>query len=172
MYTAYFDSPLGKIKVISDGVNLTGLYIPGQYQPQEEPKPGEEQDSILEIFQKTKHWLKRYFNKENPDMTELLLAPEGNEFRQTVWKLLCEIPYGTTTTYGDIARKTAQLLHKEKMSAQAVGNAIGHNPIAIVIPCHRVIGADGSLVGYGGGLDIKIKLLEIEKTETRREQAQ
>lgn len=93
---------------------------------------------------------------------KLRLASWGNEFRQEVWKLLCDIPYGETTTYGEIAKKVAVKMGKERMSAQAVGGAVGHNPISIIIPCHRVIGSNGKLTGYAGGIDKKIRLLDIE----------
>ena len=116
----------------------------------------------IEILQKTKNWLDRYFKGEKPDIKELSLKPQGSLFRQEVWKLLCEIPYGEVTTYGKIAKVVAQKLHKEKMSGQAVGNAVGHNPISIIIPCHRVVGTSGSLTGYAGGIDKKIALLKHE----------
>ena len=102
------------------------------------------------------------FKGEKPDIKELSLKPQGSLFRQEVWKLLCEIPYGEVTTYGKIAKVVAQKLHKEKMSGQAVGNAVGHNPISIIIPCHRVVGTSGSLTGYAGGIDKKIALLKHE----------
>ena len=92
------------------------------------------------------------FFRKKPDISSLSLNPYGNEFRQRVWKILCEIPYGKTTTYGEIAKKVAKQMNKKSMSAQAVGNAVGHNPISIIIPCHRVIGKDGSLTGYAGGI--------------------
>ena len=105
-------------------------------------------------------------NGEKPDISELKLAPKGSEFRQTVWRILCEIPYGKTTTYGEIAKEIAHLNGLERMSAQAVGNAVGHNPISIIIPCHRVIGTNGSLTGYAGGIDKKIFLLNHEGVDT------
>ena len=100
-----------------------------------------------------------------PEISELSLAPIGNNFRQQVWQILCKIPYGKTVTYGEIARIIAKENGKEKMSAQAVGNAIGHNPISIIIPCHRVVGANGSLTGYAGGIETKIKLLKHEQSD-------
>ena len=90
------------------------------------------------------------------------LAPIGGKFRQEVWGILCEIPYGEVITYGDIAKKVAAKMNKESMSSQAVGGAVGHNPISIMIPCHRVVGSNGSLTGYAGGIGIKVKLLELE----------
>ena len=122
----------------------------------------------IEVFQRTKAWLDRYFRGEKPEISELSLAPIGNDFRQNVWKILCEIPYGEVITYGDIAKQIAKkrgLLH---MSAQAIGGAVGHNPISIIIPCHRVVGANGNLTGYAGGINTKIKLLEHEKVDISR----
>ena len=119
----------------------------------------------IKVLVQAKKWLDRYFNLEQPSINELLLAPIGGEFRQKVWKILCEIPYGQVTTYGDIAKKVATGLGKKSMSAQAVGNAVGHNPISIIIPCHRVIGKNGDLTGYAGGLDKKIQLLKLEKAK-------
>ena len=126
--------------------------MPGELRPNEE----------LEVFSRAKDWLDRYFNGKKPVPSELPLAPVGGEFRQTVWELLCEIPYGELTTYGQIAREAAKRLQRESMSAQAVGGAVGHNPISIIIPCHRVVGTGGSLTGYAGGLDKKIWLLKHE----------
>lgn len=116
----------------------------------------------LQVFKDAKNWLDRYFAKQKPDIKELPLAPIGNEFRQAVWKILCEIPYGEVTTYGEIAKKIAKIMNKSAMSAQAVGGAVGKNPVSIIIPCHRVVGTNGSLTGYAGGIDIKVKLLEHE----------
>ncbi len=107
-------------------------------------------------------------NGEKPKISELKLAPKGGEFRQSVWKILCEIPYGETTTYGEIAKEIAHLNDIERMSAQAVGNAVGHNPISIIIPCHRVVGASGNLTGYAGGIDKKIFLLKHEGIDTEK----
>jgi methylated-DNA-[protein]-cysteine S-methyltransferase len=116
----------------------------------------------MPVFNAAADWLDRYFGGEKPAISELPLAPIGGEFRQGVWSLLCEIPYGEVVTYGDIAKKMAAKMGKKSMSGQAVGGAVGHNPISIVIPCHRVVGANGSLTGYAGGIDTKIKLLEHE----------
>ena len=116
----------------------------------------------LPVLQKAKAWLDRYFRGEKPKISELPLAPIGNDFRQAVWKILCEIPYGEVITYGGIAKKIAAQRGLSRMSAQAVGGAVGHNPISIIIPCHRVVGTNGSLTGYSGGLDLKIKLLDFE----------
>ena len=161
-YEMKYDSPVGRLTLASDGLNLAGLWmegqkyfggtVPGELRPNEE----------LEVFSRAKDWLDRYFNGKKPEPSELPLAPVGGEFRQTVWELLCEIPYGELTTYGQIAREAAKRLQRESMSAQAVGGAVGHNPISIIIPCHRVVGTGGSLTGYAEGLDIKEYLLELE----------
>ena len=162
IYVSECKSPLGKITLASDGENLIGLWIEGQKYYFSNLKQEIIKKDDLEIFDKTKKWLDRYFNKERPQISELKLAPKGNEFRQNVWKILKEIPYGETTTYGEIAKQLAKITKKEKMSAQAVGGAVGHNPISIIIPCHRVVGKSGSLTGYAGGIDKKVRLLEIE----------
>jgi methylated-DNA-[protein]-cysteine S-methyltransferase len=107
-------------------------------------------------------WLDAYFAGLRPDIDALPLAPQGSAFRQAVWALLRAIPYGETTTYGDLARALAAQSGQTKVSAQAVGGAVGHNPLSIVVPCHRVLGRDGSLTGYAGGLDNKVKLLTLE----------
>ena len=161
-YEMKYDSPVGRLTLASDGLNLAGLWmegqkyfggtVPGELRPNEE----------LEVFSRAKDWLDRYFNGKKPEPSELPLAPVGGEFRQTGWELLCEIPYGELTTYGQIAREAAKRLQRESMSAQAVGGAVGHNPISIIIPCHRVVGTGSSLTGYAGGLDKKIWLLKHE----------
>lgn len=107
------------------------------------------------------HWLDIYFNNKIPDFTPPLLL-KGTDFRMTVWKMLLDIPYGKTVSYGDIAKAVAKSRGIEKMSAQAVGNAVGHNPISIIVPCHRVVGSKGSLTGYGGGIKRKKELLRLE----------
>ena len=155
-YSTKYESPAGIYTAVSDGKNLVGLWLEGQkYFCAGIDNTLE--NNKLEIFYKTKKWLDRYFDGKKPEISEIPLAPKGNEFRQRVWKILCTIPYGRVTTYGRIAGSIS-----DKMSAQAVGGAVGHNPISIIIPCHRVTGADGKLTGYAGGLEIKRKLLELE----------
>lgn len=121
----------------------------------------------MPVFNATKKWLDKYFAGKKPIISELPLAPIGGEFRKNVWTILCEIPYGEIVTYGDIAKKIADKMNRETMSSQAVGGAVGHNPISI-IPCHRVVGANGSLTGYAGGLKIKEKLLVLEGVDMSR----
>ena len=134
VYKTYYDSPVGKLFIASDGENIIGLCIEGQkYYLDKIEKEGILKND-LSIFNKTKKWLDRYFKQEKPEISELSLMPEGNAFRQCVWEFLCEIPYGETITYGDLAKKVAEKLKKPSMSAQAVGNAVGHNPISIIIP--------------------------------------
>lgn len=161
-YTSYYNSPVGRLLLASDGASLTGLWVENQkYYADTIAENIQEQDE-LPIFIKTRDWLDRYFSGKKPKISELKLAPKGGEFRQAVWKILCEIPYGEVFTYGGIARMIAQKTGRAAMSAQAVGGAVGHNPISIIIPCHRVVGSNGSLTGYAGRLDVKIKLLTFE----------
>ena len=161
-YQTAYKSPLGILYLVSDEENLIGLWLEGQKYFQATLKEEPINNDQIEILQETKNWLDCYFKGEKPDIKELSLKPQGSLFRQEVWKLLCEIPYGEVTTYGKIAKVVAQKLHKEKMSGQAVGNAVGHNPICIIIPCHRVLGKDGALTGFAGGLEAKKKLLSLE----------
>ena len=116
----------------------------------------------MNILRETKKWLDEYFDGYNPSINRLKIAPEGTEFQKRVWQILCDIPYGQTTTYKSIAQTVAKQMNKPSMSAQAVGSAVGHNPISIIIPCHRVVGTDGSLTGYAGGLERKRMLLALE----------
>lgn len=161
-YKTSYSSPVGDIIIASNGENIIGLWIEGQKYFAIDIIEKMITNDNLEVFKQTKNWLDRYFSNEKPKLSELSLLPMGNSFRQSVWKILCEIPYGKVITYGEIAKQIAKQTGKEKMSAQAVGGAVGHNPISIIIPCHRVVGSNGSLTGYAGGLDIKIKLLEHE----------
>lgn len=163
LYKTYYKSPIGNLMLVSDGDNLVGLYIENQKYYLNGIKQELTSKDNLQVFENTKKWLDRYFAKEKPSIKEIPIAPKGGEFRQKVWKILCEIPYGQTITYGEIAKRIAKQMNKEKMSAQAVGNAVGHNPISIIIPCHRVIGKNGSLTGYAGGIERKKMLLELEK---------
>lgn len=166
LYKSYYNSPIGKFLLVANNDSLLGLWLEGQkYFPSKLNNFLNDEiieEDNLDILVKTKNWLDRYFNKEKPEISELKLAPVGNEFRQKVWDILCDIPYGKTVTYGEIAKKVAIKMNRKSMSAQAVGNAVGHNPISIIIPCHRVVGKHGNLTGYAGGIENKIKLLEIE----------
>ncbi|AWI09409.1 methylated-DNA--[protein]-cysteine S-methyltransferase [Ereboglobus luteus] len=156
------ESPLGPLLLASDGKNITGLWMSGQKYFAATAGQNMREAPELPVFKTAQKWLDRYFKGQKPEISELPLAPEGGEFRQAVWKILREIPYGETITYGEIAKKMARRMGRPGMSSQAVGGAVGHNPISIIIPCHRVVGANGSLTGYAGGIDKKIKLLELE----------
>ena len=157
-YTQTISSPLGNILLSADEVGLTGLWFDGgRYYADTLPEEHVERETP--ILMDTKRWLDVYFTGREPDFTPPL-HPTGSPFRQTVWQLLLEIPYGQTTTYGALLGDGA--------SARAVGGAVGRNPISIIVPCHRVIGADGSLTGYAGGVDRKIRLLALERQGTKR----
>ncbi len=160
-FTFHICSPLGGITLAGDGNALTGLWFDGQkYFSPRLSRECTEKD--LPVFRETALWLEIYFGGGIPDFTPAL-HPAGTPFRLAVWNLLLEIPYGRTVTYGQLAAKSAVRLGRPRMSPQAVGGAVGHNPISLIIPCHRVLGADGSLTGYAGGLDRKKRLLELEK---------
>ena len=162
IYTTYYNSPIGKLLLASKENKLIGLWTEGQkyYLSGIEDEITKNDDEKILI--ETKKWLNRYFNGEKPCPNELDLAPIGSKFRKNVWDILCKIPYGKVITYNDIAKEIAKKRKINKMSAQAVGGAVGHNPISIIIPCHRVIGTNGSLTGYAGGLDKKEYLLKLE----------
>lgn len=147
-----YRSPLGDWTLISDGTFLTELRI--------EPTAPKWN---LPVFKQTEDWLDRYFAGEQPDPKELPLKPDGTPFQQFVWQLLLEIPYGETSTYGALATQVANRLQKEKMSAQAIGQAVGRNPIPVIIPCHRVLAAN-HIGGYALGLGMKKALLKKEKS--------
>lgn len=160
-YIWKWESPFGEMTMASDGENLIGLWF-----EQQKYFGATLAENVVEeklpVFGETMCWLERYFAGEKPEIAELPLAPQGSEFRKAVWKILCQIPYGEVMTYGEIAKLMAKARGLEHMSAQAVGGAVGHNPISVIIPCHRVIGSDGSLTGYAGGVELKKKLLEHE----------
>lgn len=161
-YSTRYLSPIGSIMLASDGKNIVGLWMEGQKYfgaTVSEEMVGKDD---LPVLVATKKWLDRYFAGEKPEISELPLAPIGGEFRRVVWDILCQIPYGEVMTYGEIAKKVAKSMSKKSMSSQAVGGAVGHNPISIIIPCHRVVGSNGSLTGFAGGIDKKIKLLKLE----------
>ena len=163
-YLAHYDSPLGGITLGSDGASLTGLWFDGQRFFADGLGEECEERADLTIFCDTCSWLDMYFGGRMPNFTPPLLL-RATPFRQRVWQLLLDIPYGQTVTYGSLARQLGC------RSAQAVGGAVGHNPISLIIPCHRVVGTGGMLTGYAGGLDLKMRLLEMEKT-TSNEKAE
>lgn len=161
-FIQHYNSPLGGILLAADEIGLTGLWFDGQkYFARDLPAERVEQDTS--VLSEGRRWLDIYFTGREPDFLPPL-HPIGSAFRQGVWNILLQIPYGQTTTYGEITRQLAAKLNLPRMSAQAVGGAVGHNEISIIIPCHRVVGTNGSLTGYAGGIDKKVKLLELEHT--------
>lgn len=163
-YTNKYKSPLGEITLASDGDHLTGLWFDGQkYFATTLSEENQERD--LPIFEQTKEWLDCYFMGKVPGFTPPIHL-EDTPFRLAVWDLLSKIPYGKVVTYKDLAREIAQQKGLSSMSTQAIGGAVGHNPISIIIPCHRVVGSDGSLTGYAGGIDKKKSLLQIERDDS------
>jgi len=159
-YTHHYISPLGGITMASDGKYLTGLWFDGQKYFADTLKAQHEEKN-LDVFRQTDLWLDIYFSGKEPDFTPPLRM-RGSEFRQEVWQILLTIPFGKTITYGEIAKILADRRGANTMSAQAVGGAVGHNPISLIIPCHRVIGTNGALTGYAGGLEKKAWLLDME----------
>lgn len=166
LYTTIYDSPWGEILLMAEEEALIGLWLPGQTPDTALLAQAERRDGALPLMQ-ARDWLNRYFCGLRPAPGELVLAPRGSDFRKQVWRRLCEIPYGTLVTYGQIAREMTET-NGHTMSAQAVGGAVGHNPISLIIPCHRVVGSSGSLVGYAGGLVLKRRLLRYEGVDMTR----
>lgn len=162
-YIQHYESPLGGILLAADDIGLTGLWFDGQkYFARDLPSERTEQNTPA--LSQAMQWLDIYFTGKEPDFLPPL-HPVGSAFRQDVWEMLLQIPYGQTATYGEIARRLAERRGVPRMSAQAVGGAVGHNEISIIIPCHRVVGTNGSLTGYAGGIDKKVKLLESEHAD-------
>lgn len=159
-YTHHYDSPLGGITLASDGEALTGLWFDGQkYFADTLAKEHETKE--LPVFEQADRWLDIYFSGKDPGFTPPL-SMKTTPFRRAVWEIMLTIPYGHTMSYGEIAKKIAEQKGLASMSAQAVGGAVGHNSISLIIPCHRVVGTDGSLTGYAGGIDKKTQLLQLE----------
>lgn len=148
-------SPIGPLTAASDGEAITGLWLEGQKYFAAGLEPDAREEPELPIFQETANWLECYFSGRNP-LHLPPLAPGGSDFRKAVWKRLLEIPFGKTSTYGELAKELGS-------SPRAVGGAVGHNPISILIPCHRVLGSGGNLTGYAGGVSRKKFLLELER---------
>ncbi|HHW5505866.1 TPA: methylated-DNA--[protein]-cysteine S-methyltransferase [Staphylococcus aureus] len=158
-YKSYYDSPVGRLELVSDGGSLTAVLFENQ-----QGDGTREENTSLAIFKEATQWLDAYFKGDHPEIT-IPLKPTGSHFQQCVWNELRQVPYGTLTTYGAIAKKVGKVLDKPKMSAQAVGGAVGSNPLSIIVPCHRVVGKTGSLTGFGGTINNKIKLLELENID-------
>lgn len=160
IYTTTCHSPIGPLLLAERGGKLIGLWIEGQPVSLSASEPTVEMKTPALL--QAEAWLDRYFAGKQPPISQLALAPEGSDFQQGVWEILCRIPYGQVMTYGQIASEMAARMGKQRMSAQAVGGAVGRNPISIIIPCHRVVGANKNLTGYAGGIDRKIALLTHE----------
>ena len=165
-YITHYQSPLSGITISSDGTAITGLWFNGQ-KYFASTLGADYKEENLPVFTEAKRWLDMYFSGREPDFTPPL-ALNGSAFRMAVWQILQSIPYGQTITYGAIAQQLAAQAGQAKMSAQAVGGAVGHNPISIIVPCHRVVGAGGSLTGYAGGIGKKVQLLELEGIDTNK----
>lgn len=162
-YTYRYKSLLGGITLVSDGKALTELRFDDQ-KYSEDLLSKEDVQKTLAIFEQTIQWLDIYFSGKEPNFTPLL-SMKTTPFRKAVWEIMLTIPFGQTMTYGEIAKQIARQRGGKKMSAQAVGGAVGHNAIPLIIPCHRVVGANGNLTGYSGGIHKKIQLLTIEKVD-------
>ncbi len=156
-----YRSPLGPILLAADETGLTGLWFSDKSRYYAEGLRADAEERELPVFKRTKEWLDVYFSGQEPGFLPPLHLT-GPAFRRRVGEIMLEIPYGQTTTYGEIARRIARERGIDRMSAQAVGGAVGHNPISILVPCHRVVGTNGSLTGYGGGIERKIALLKLE----------
>lgn len=175
IYTHHYDSPLGGITLASNGTELTGLWFDGQKYfgdtlpkndmiPEKNALAETHKEKFLPIFERVIRWLDIYFSGKAPDFTPPLHM-QTTPFRKAVWEIMLGIPFGKTMTYGEIAEKIAKQKGLAKMSAQAVGGAVGHNSISLIIPCHRVVGTNGSLTGYAGGIEKKVRLLTLEKAD-------
>ena len=160
-----YESPLGGMTLASDGEAIVGVWFDGQkYFADTLSENCAEAD--LPVFDEADRWLDIYFGGRAPDFTPKMRM-RTTPFRRRVWNILLAIPYGRTVTYGEVAERLAAETGRGRMSARAVGGAVGHNAISLMIPCHRVIGADGSLTGYAGGLDRKIRLLRMEGADVK-----
>ena len=162
-YTSSYPSPLGRLFLAAEEDGLTGAWFDGQkYFASSLNEETEEKE--IPLFKDVKKWLSIYFSGKEPGFT-LPLHLTGSDFQKEVWEILRSIPYGKTMTYGEIAKQIAARKRISRMSAQAVGGAVGHNKISVIVPCHRVVGAHGNLTGYAGGIDKKIKLLTLEHVD-------
>lgn len=167
-YVTGHASPLGSLTLASDGENIVGLWLDGQKYFAATVTGDVVEKPDIPVFILAKKWLDAYFAGKKPAIAALPLAPAGSAFRKTVWDILCKIPYGRCATYGDIAQNATAGMNGKSASARAVGGAVGHNPISVIIPCHRVVGSNGSLTGYAGGIDKKIFLLQHEGADMSR----
>ena len=168
LYIHHYQSPLGDMTMSSNGEALTGLWFDCSQQNSSflQGAKREKTNNFSTLFDESEEWLDIYFRGIAPDFMPPILI-DGTEFQETVWDILLSIQYGEIITYGQIADKIAKERGLERMSAQAVGGAVSHNPIALIIPCHRVVGKNNNLTGYAGGIDNKIKLLMLEGVDLR-----
>ena len=163
-YKTEYKSPIGNIIICCDeNENIIGLWFKWQKYFADNIDGNFIVNDKLKIFTKTKIWLNKYFAGKKTNIKEIPVRFMGTTFQKSVWKILCKIPYGKVTTYGDIAKQIAKQRGITKMSAQSIGNAVGHNPVSIIVPCHRVLGKNGNLTGYAAGLDKKKFLLDLEQ---------
>ena len=158
---SYYDSPVGRLLIKAEDESICGLWFVGQKHFPASLLGAMAVNENMAALQSARRWLDGYFSGGHPSTSQLNLNPAGSDFRRAVWAILCDIPYGQSMSYGQIARKLEAESGK-KVSAQAVGGAVGHNPISIIIPCHRVLGANAKLTGYAAGLEIKAGLLRLE----------
>ena len=174
-YKKLYKSMIGDILIVFDEEALLGIYLERQKEFEEKLRDidivdvNEEilsysREEDYKILKTTENWLDKYFSREDSDFIPPVKV-NGSEFRKDVWNILLKIPYGETRTYKEVGESLLAGGKYERVSNQAVGGAVGHNPISLIIPCHRVIGSDGSLRGYAGGVDVKRKLLELEREE-------
>lgn len=167
IFISHYDSPLGLIEIAAGEDGLKGVWFEGQKYFAAGLKENETEEKETPVLKEMREWLDLYFAGKEPGFLPKL-APEGSEFRKMVWEILLTIPYGKTMTYGEIGDEVAKRTGKRTMSAQAVGGAVGHNPISVLIPCHRVVGTNGSLTGYAGGIERKVALLKLEGADMER----
>lgn len=163
-----YHSPLGEIQLLADQYALLKLSLKGQAFTELSESIRSVSVKESSVLKATTDWLDAYFAGKKPSISNLPLAPQGSAFCQSVWEILLQIPYGQVRTYGDIAKEIVAQKGIAEMASQAIGGAVGHNPIPIIIPCHRVIGANGNLTGYSGGIDLKIKLLAHEGVDVTK----
>ncbi|MDE7240594.1 methylated-DNA--[protein]-cysteine S-methyltransferase [Desulfovibrio sp.] len=168
LYATTLPSPVGELALVGTDAALTGLWLERRAFLDATAGCVVEDRPDAAPLRLGREWIAAYFAGRRPSIDALPLAPGGTPFRQLIWRLLRAIPYGECVTYGELARAAARALHKERMSSRAVGGAVGRNPLSIIIPCHRVVGAGGNLTGYGGGIARKIRLLELEGVDMRR----
>ncbi|WP_165248523.1 methylated-DNA--[protein]-cysteine S-methyltransferase [Adlercreutzia sp. ZJ141] len=163
---AEYDSPVGRLTIVSDKGAVCGLWFENGRHQDASLLESAERNAKDPVLSHLRDWLDAYFEKKRPAVDELPLTPAGSEFQQVVWQLLRDIPYGETVSYGELSEQVAAV--RGASSPRCVGQAVGRNPIGIIVPCHRVVGANGSLTGFGGGIGVKVKLLEHEGVDMNR----